>query len=134
MTPGIANLYQPHYLNGWKEIASYLGKAVRTVQRYERDFALPVRRPSARVQGTVVAATAAELDAWISSCATREKYPLTAFTSAPADRRSTTLNKNIEQMHQLGQRMISLRVDLLATLQRLQQTLSVTADRRSFKG
>ncbi len=30
-------------LNSWKEIACYLGRGVRTVQRYERDLGLPVR-------------------------------------------------------------------------------------------
>ena len=30
-------------LNGWKEIANHLGKAVRTAQRWEQDLDLPVR-------------------------------------------------------------------------------------------
>jgi hypothetical protein len=34
----------PIQLNGWKEIAAYLGRSVRTVQRWEKDFGLPVRR------------------------------------------------------------------------------------------
>lgn len=29
-------------LSGWKEIANYLGKGVRTVQRYEYELLLPV--------------------------------------------------------------------------------------------
>ena len=52
MYPGTTNPYQPHFLNGWKEIANYLGKGVRTVQRYERTLALPVRRPSGRSGGS----------------------------------------------------------------------------------
>jgi hypothetical protein len=31
-------------LHGWKDISSYLGMSVRTVQRWESDLALPVRR------------------------------------------------------------------------------------------
>ncbi len=31
-------------LNSWKEIASYLDRGVRTVQRWERDLQLPVHR------------------------------------------------------------------------------------------
>jgi hypothetical protein len=31
-------------LNSWKEIASYMGRGVRTVQRYERELHLPVGR------------------------------------------------------------------------------------------
>src|SRR3984885_4315700 len=32
-------------LSSWKDIARYLGKGVRTVQRWERHLGLPVRRP-----------------------------------------------------------------------------------------
>ena len=50
-------------LSSWKEIASYLGKGVRTVQRWERQFGLPVRRPSAKSH--VIFAVQQELDGWI---------------------------------------------------------------------
>ena len=41
--PGTAPDAQDH-LNGWKEIAAFLGKGVRTVQRWEREQGLPVHR------------------------------------------------------------------------------------------
>jgi hypothetical protein len=47
----------------WKEIATYLGKGVRTAQRWERHLGLPVRRPNGKPSG-VVAASQAELDSW----------------------------------------------------------------------
>jgi hypothetical protein len=50
-------------LGSWKDIASYLGKGVRTVQRWERTLNLPVRRPPGAKRG-VVMAFPAELDAW----------------------------------------------------------------------
>ena len=31
-------------LHGWKDIAAHFGRSVRTVQRWERDFGLPIRR------------------------------------------------------------------------------------------
>ena len=37
-------LADPDRLNGWKEIAGFLGKGVRTVQRWERELGLPVHR------------------------------------------------------------------------------------------
>ncbi len=52
-----------HVLSSWKEIASYLGKGVRTAQRWERELGLPVRRPS--LDHHVVIALTAELDQWI---------------------------------------------------------------------
>lgn len=42
-------------LTSWKEIAGFFGKSVRTVQRWERHFALPVRRPKNAVTGIVLA-------------------------------------------------------------------------------
>lgn len=50
-------------LGSWKEIASYLGKGVRTVQRWEKQFGLPVHRPSA--SSHVLFVVPAELDAWV---------------------------------------------------------------------
>ena len=55
---------QPELLTSWKEIANYLGKGVRTVQRWELQFGLPVRRPNERVKG-IVHATRQELDRWL---------------------------------------------------------------------
>lgn len=56
-------------LGSWKEIANYLGKGVRTVQRWERCNALPVHRPSGSRKG-VVLAFPAELDKWARGNAT----------------------------------------------------------------
>ena|ERR1700760_2332617 len=50
-------------LTSWKEIASYLGKGVRTVQRWERELSLPVRRPENGKH--VVIALRADLDVWV---------------------------------------------------------------------
>jgi len=51
-------------LDSWGEIASYLGREVRTVQRWERTEGLPVRRHEHKKKSTVYA-FAGELDAWI---------------------------------------------------------------------
>ena len=54
----------PHPLTSWKEIAAYLHKGVRTVQRWERELGLPIHRPPNRTRG-IVRAIPAELDAWM---------------------------------------------------------------------
>ena len=65
MTHDLRKSSQPRpILCGWKEIANYLGVGVRTVQRYEIELQLPVRRASRRRRGLVMAATD-ELDAWV---------------------------------------------------------------------
>jgi hypothetical protein len=53
----------PNVLTSWKEIAQYLGKGVRTVQRWEQEFGLPVRRPTDPCRRAVLAIPE-ELDAW----------------------------------------------------------------------
>jgi hypothetical protein len=50
-------------LNGWKEIAAHLGKGVRTAQRWEREYGLPVRRIG-REGGEIVFAFQDEIDRW----------------------------------------------------------------------
>jgi hypothetical protein len=56
-------------LASWKEIANYLGKGVRTVQRWERTIGLPVRRPAAGNSSIVLAYTA-EIDEWLNHTTT----------------------------------------------------------------
>jgi TolB-like protein/Tfp pilus assembly protein PilF len=53
-------------LDSWGEIASYLGREVRTVQRWERTEGLPVRRHEHKKKSTVYAYSG-ELDAWIKN-------------------------------------------------------------------
>jgi hypothetical protein len=60
-------------LHSWKEIASYLGLGVRTVQRYERQLGLPVRRLSTRSPASVVA-FADELEAWLRQAPTLRQH------------------------------------------------------------
>lgn len=54
-------------LNSWKEIAEYLDRGVRTVQRWEADLGLPVRRPRGKSRSAVIAMRA-DLDRWLEAC------------------------------------------------------------------
>ncbi len=54
----------PSILNSWKEIAAYLGRGVRTVQRWEADLGLPVHRPKGKDRSAVLGFSE-ELDAWL---------------------------------------------------------------------
>ncbi len=62
-------------LSSWKEIASYLGKGVRTVQRWERELGLPVRRPKPN-EKQIVLAFPEELDNWLKRSPQRQPTPL----------------------------------------------------------
>jgi hypothetical protein len=73
-------------LNSWKEIAAYLGRGVRTVQRYEHDLGLPVRRPRGTSRSAVIALTD-ELDTWLRTTPSNElrtepKSPPTVITTS----------------------------------------------------
>jgi hypothetical protein len=50
-------------LSGWKDIAVYLGRGVRTVQRWELSYGMPVRRQKADARS--VFAFGDEIDAWL---------------------------------------------------------------------
>lgn len=52
-------------LDSWKEIAAYLRKGVRTIQRWEQSDGLPVRRLGSDKSGPVFAYKS-ELDAWLA--------------------------------------------------------------------
>ena len=65
----------PEPLGSWKEIAGYLGKGVRTVQRWEQDLGLPVRRPKSRSKG-VVFALAEDIDEWLRQQETENRNTL----------------------------------------------------------
>jgi len=56
-------------LNSWKEIAVYMGRSERTVQRWEKQFGLPVRRPSGRCRSAVIALPS-EIQAWFRTVPT----------------------------------------------------------------
>jgi hypothetical protein len=58
-------------LNSWKDISNYIGRGVRTVQRWEKDFGLPVRRPSGHLKSSVIAMRA-EIDQWLKQCKARK--------------------------------------------------------------
>lgn len=74
---------EDNILSSWKEIALYMGKGVRTVQRWEQDFGLPVHRGE-NYHRKAILARSTELDAWtINLCITRSA-PLGITTVVPA--------------------------------------------------
>lgn len=107
-------------LSGWKQIADYLDKGVRTVQRYEREFGLPVRRPAGRSKGAVIA-TKAELDAWISATPVRHAFQLNrpALTRVPLD----DLRRHLAEMRRLREETSELHTKIAASLDLLRNNL-----------
>jgi len=98
-------------LSGWKDIANYLGKGVRTVQRYERKLGLPVRRPAGKLRGAVVA-TKAEIDAWVSTSPIQEAYEIERRVARLAQSLVSEIKNSIETMCRLCDEMHALQSEL----------------------
>jgi CheY-like chemotaxis protein len=58
-------------LSGWKEIAEYLGRGVRTAQRWETQYGLPAHRPKGASRSAVFVLVE-ELEIWLQSTPMRE--------------------------------------------------------------
>jgi hypothetical protein len=110
----------PAILSCWKDIARYLGKGVRTVQRWEREFDLPVRRPKGADRKSAVAADPRDLDAWLTS-----RWSLRADSERSNGRDNhaiaSEINRSIEAAHLLRERHSTLVRELSATMQILSQ-------------
>jgi Tol biopolymer transport system component len=70
-------------LDSWKEIASYLGRGIRTVQRWEREEGLPVHRLDHAKRGSVYASRR-ELTAWWESRVRPDSRPASTDATASA--------------------------------------------------
>jgi len=114
---------EQHFLHGWKDIANHLRKGLRTVQRYERQMGLPVRRPSGRVRGSVIA-TVAEIDAWVEAGPLRKVLPLSKPDLVLQRSTVDVMRKSIADMHRLRAEMQTLRNDVSACLGRLHERLT----------
>ena len=110
------------FLSGWKEIADYLSKGVRTVQRYEREMGLPVRRPAGRTTGSVLA-TKAELDAWVTASPIREAFHLTKKKESETSSMRDSIRSGVAEMVKLREQMMALRNEVRTSVELLHQGL-----------
>ena len=111
----------PQILSGWKEIANYLGKGVRTVQRYEDLLGLPVRRPAGHPSGSVIA-TRAELDGWVQASPIRKEFRLRSAMDLSASHRSA-IEQNLSEMVRLRNQTFELRSEVLKSLELLRNNV-----------
>src|SRR5262250_3631481 len=79
-------------LESWGEIASYLRREIRTVQRWERNLGLPIHRLSVGKNASVYAYPS-ELDKWYKERETRleKEDPVVDVLSAPQTFPSTSV-------------------------------------------
>ena len=94
-SPRIGADSQGRRLESWKEIATYLGRDVTTVRRWEKREGLPVHRLHHSRLGSVYAYTA-ELDMW------RNERTPTAATDAPDARHATEVVRSGPRVRAAG--------------------------------
>jgi hypothetical protein len=121
----------PALLSCWKDIAKYLGKGVRTVQRWERDFDLPVRRPKGTDHKSAVAAHPRDLEAWLAS-----RWALRATpkeTAEPHEVRAafSELQQQIQDQIEAARALRAQHGTLIQELSTAMQTLTVNCRRLS---
>jgi hypothetical protein len=85
-------------LSSWKDIAKYMGKGVRTVQRWEHHLGLPVRRPNGASHKSAVLLERSDLDAWLSTrfSARATARDLAANGTETSDSARSTLREGIQ--------------------------------------
>lgn len=87
-------------LTCWKDIARYMGKGVRTVQRWEQTLDLPVRRPRGNSHKSAVLARAQDLDTWLESRWSRRNHENGAARTGHQNG-AGKLDNTIEAAHRL---------------------------------
>jgi hypothetical protein len=115
-------------LSGWKDIANYMGKGVRTVQRYERELNLPVRRPAGKSIGAVMA-TKGEIDAWVAASPIREAYRLTR-SSEDSVARLKEFRLRVEEFHRLREEAAQLNGEVRRSFALLQANLAALLEQQ----
>lgn len=115
-------------LTGWKEIARYLGRGVRTVQRYEHQLGLPARRTNGNGGGSVLA-TKSDLDSWARSRPTMRSFdaqqagqvPLVSALENSPRERSRLHREMMTLRRELKENIGEIRKDILKLRQELEQ-------------
>lgn len=128
-------------LNSWKEIATYVGRGVRTVQRWEAQLGLPVHRPAGKDHSAVLAFSS-ELDQWLDKRPLRNSLALQPLTGLDPVELQTLLQKADALLEKceillLRNDELSRKISALADVLRaehMQTDVSKSASRRAEAG
>jgi hypothetical protein len=115
-------------LTCWKDIAGYLGKCVRTVQRWEQELGLPVLRPGGVHYKSAVIARTRDLDAWMESQWTMRKVETKDDRQFPAD-----MNDLIKTARELRSAHLTLVQETSSALRRLVENCNQLGEIRTVQ-
>jgi hypothetical protein len=121
----------PAVLTSWKDIARYMGKGVRTVQRWEQDFGLPVRRPQGSNKKAVLARPR-DLDAWVAMrCSSRAELAPNRSTSGASMDSFSSLACSMETARVLRNTNLALLGEVSASLEALRLEVQALSTNKS---
>ena len=118
---------QSQVLMGWKDIAKYLNMGVRTVQRYEFEHKLPVRRTGMGPKGAVIAMRP-ELDEWLTMRPKRQMPTAQPPSFLSKDTIWAALQDGMKRMGELTEQMTQRRAEMRVVI----NTLHGSIRRRCF--
>ncbi|HET9180660.1 MAG TPA: hypothetical protein VFP59_00895 [Candidatus Angelobacter sp.] len=101
-------------LNSWKEIAAYMGRGVRTVQRWEQELGLPVRRPRGKERSAVIALKP-DLDKWLHKVP-QGNLPARAPDVQPHEALHVNTDLLLKRMHEVVERSAHMQETVKSTL------------------
>jgi hypothetical protein len=102
-----------------------MGKGVRTVQRWEKDFGLPVRRPPGARNRRAILALTTDLDAWVALSCSRMRNDQSAD---PCPQLSATLRDHLRTAAELRIAHRLLLNEVHIAMEALQQKLSAMCE------
>ena len=98
---------KPQMLNSWKEIASFLDRGVRTVQRWEQELQLPVHRIG-KGKRSPVYALVPELKFWVATSGINSVPHLRA-----GQKTLTLVKQNSDSPLEISHRLMSQSLELV---------------------
>jgi hypothetical protein len=124
-----------HVLTGWKEIAVYLQRGVRTVQRWEVESGLPIRRPAGNGSDrAAVIAIVNELDQWLKSRPLRAGHAKSNGAQHRTAEPRAECRKLIEKSYQLQNQIWQSSLELAAASEQLRNNVAkLASQRREFR-
>jgi hypothetical protein len=118
-------------LSSWKDIAQYLGKGVRTVQRWERHLGLPVRRPIGASQKSAVVLHRGDVDVWLAT-----RFSARALPEEDADkqRSSRSARSSLKECIRTAQELRTVHQELTQQIAASIRLLTERCDRLNAEG
>ncbi len=112
-------------LNSWKEIAQYLNRGVRTVQRWEAELGMPVHRPRGTIHSAVFALPH-EIDDWLKSRPVRKGKSKTSSSSPWTT--VARLKALVQESNRLSGHVENSRAQFLTAMEKLRTTVRSMAN------